>query len=127
MTVELDTDIAIVGYGPVGQTLAAMLGRRGRRVAVYERFASLYHLSRAGYFDDEIMQVWQDLDGRLTAWLDEHAVAAVVVRPDHYVFGAVAALDDPPALIDDLRAQLHAAGERHESREAAHELPAVEA
>lgn len=58
---ELDADVAIVGYGPVGQTTAAMLADRGHRVAVYERFAEMYHLPRAVYFDDEIMQVWQAL------------------------------------------------------------------
>ena len=47
-----------------------------------------------------------DLDGRLTAWLDEHGVEAVLVRPDAYVFGAVEALDDLPALVDDLRSHL---------------------
>ena len=48
----------------------------------------------------------EDLDGRLTAWLDEHGLDAVLVRPDAYVFGAVEALDDVPALVDDLRAHL---------------------
>ena len=57
----IDTDILIVGYGPVGQTMAALLARRGHRVEVYERFADLYDLPRAVYFDDEIMQVWQAL------------------------------------------------------------------
>jgi 3-(3-hydroxy-phenyl)propionate hydroxylase len=48
----------------------------------------------------------EDLDGRLTAWLDEHRVDAVLVRPDAYVFGAVQALEDLPALVDDLRFHL---------------------
>jgi FAD binding domain len=48
----------------------------------------------------------EDLDDRLTAWLDEHRVAAVLIRPDAYVFGAVQALEDLPALVDDLRSHL---------------------
>ena len=57
----LDVDVAIVGYGPVGQATAALLARRGHRVAAYERFGEIYRLPRAVYFDDEIMQVWQSL------------------------------------------------------------------
>lgn len=41
MSTPLDADVAIVGYGPVGQTLAAQLARSGHRVAVYERFSCL--------------------------------------------------------------------------------------
>ena len=35
---DVDVDVAIVGYGPVGQALAALLGRAGHRVAAFERF-----------------------------------------------------------------------------------------
>jgi hypothetical protein len=47
-----------------------------------------------------------DLDGRLTAWFDEHRLEAVLVRPDGYVFGAVEAPEDLPALLDDLHSRL---------------------
>jgi hypothetical protein len=52
------------------------------------------------------LEALEDVDGRLTAWLGEHGVEAVLVRPDAYVFGAVKALDDLPALVDDLCAHL---------------------
>jgi 2-polyprenyl-6-methoxyphenol hydroxylase-like FAD-dependent oxidoreductase len=39
---ELDADVAIVGYRPVGQALAALLCRAGHRVAVFERFKDIY-------------------------------------------------------------------------------------
>jgi 2-polyprenyl-6-methoxyphenol hydroxylase-like FAD-dependent oxidoreductase/catechol 2,3-dioxygenase-like lactoylglutathione lyase family enzyme len=61
MSAAQDADVVVAGYGPVGQTIAALLARRGHRVAVYERFGDIYRLPRAVYFDDEIMQVWQDL------------------------------------------------------------------
>jgi len=44
-------DVAIVGYGPVGQTLAALLGRAGHRVVVFERFKEIYRLPRAVHID----------------------------------------------------------------------------
>ena len=48
----------------------------------------------------------RDADGRLTAWLDEHDVHAVLVRPDFYVFGGAPAPADIPALVRDLRERL---------------------
>ena len=52
-------DIAIVGLGPVGATLANLLGRLGLRVDVFERDRSPYALPRAVHFDDEVMRVFQ--------------------------------------------------------------------
>ena len=46
-------DVAIVGYGPTGMVLAALLGQCGHRVIVLERYAGLYNLPRAACFDDE--------------------------------------------------------------------------
>jgi len=56
-----DFDVAIVGYGPTGMTLAALLGQLGRQVVVLERYAGLYNLPRAACFDDEIMRTFQKL------------------------------------------------------------------
>lgn len=47
-----------------------------------------------------------DLDGRLTDWLGSCGVAAVLVRPDFYVFGCAATAADVPDLLADLRDQL---------------------
>lgn len=54
-----DFDIAIVGYGPVGATLAALMGNMGIKVLILEKEASCYHLPRAVHFDDEVMRVFQ--------------------------------------------------------------------
>ncbi|MEU9886711.1 FAD-dependent monooxygenase [Sphaerisporangium sp. NPDC051011] len=35
-------DVVVIGYGPVGQSMAALLGQRGRSVAVIERWPGLY-------------------------------------------------------------------------------------
>lgn len=54
-------DVAIVGLGPVGATLANFLGQAGLSVAVFEREASVYHQPRAGHCDGEVMRVFQAL------------------------------------------------------------------
>jgi 2-polyprenyl-6-methoxyphenol hydroxylase-like FAD-dependent oxidoreductase len=56
-----DYDVAIVGYGPVGQTAAILLGRRGWRVGVFERWPELYPRPRAVHYDDEVARVFQRL------------------------------------------------------------------
>jgi len=52
-------DVVIVGRGPVGSTLANLLGLMGVRTLVLEREANSYHLPRAVHFDDECMRVFQ--------------------------------------------------------------------
>jgi len=54
-----DTEVAIIGCGPVGATLANFLGLRGVRTVILEREAAAYHLPRAVHFDGEIMRVFQ--------------------------------------------------------------------
>jgi flavoprotein hydroxylase len=52
-------DVAIVGAGPVGLTLAILLAQRGRRVVVLERWPEPYPLPRAVHFDHEIGRILQ--------------------------------------------------------------------
>lgn len=54
-------DIIQVGYGPTGMTSAALLGAQGHRVAVFERWPSLYGLPRAGHVDHEIVRIFQEI------------------------------------------------------------------
>lgn len=54
-------DVAIVGLGPVGQTLAAELGKLGHDVVGVERWPTLFPLPRAGHIDHEIMRIMQSL------------------------------------------------------------------
>jgi 3-(3-hydroxy-phenyl)propionate hydroxylase/flavoprotein hydroxylase len=54
-------DVAIVGYGPTGMTLAALLSQHGRSVVVLERYPGRYNLPRAAAFDDETMRTFQKL------------------------------------------------------------------
>jgi 3-(3-hydroxy-phenyl)propionate hydroxylase len=52
-------DVAIVGYGPAGATLANLLGQYGLSVVVLEREADIYPLPRAIHFDGEVMRVFE--------------------------------------------------------------------
>jgi 2-polyprenyl-6-methoxyphenol hydroxylase-like FAD-dependent oxidoreductase len=54
-------DVAIVGYGPVGQALAGWLGAAGHRVACFERYEEIYRLPRAVHLDHEVMRLLQRL------------------------------------------------------------------
>jgi len=53
-------DVAIIGYGPTGATLAKLLGQAGLAVAVFEREAGIYPMPRAIHFDGEVMRVFQN-------------------------------------------------------------------
>ncbi len=54
-----DYDVSIVGLGPTGAVLAALLADMGCSVLVLDREADIYDLPRAVHFDDEIMRVLQ--------------------------------------------------------------------
>ncbi len=52
-------DVAIVGLGPTGATLANLCARQGLRTVVYERETSPYSQPRACHLDAEIARVFQ--------------------------------------------------------------------
>lgn len=49
-------EVAVLGCGPVGLTLAALLGKAGHSVVALERYPGPYGLPRAASFDGEIMR-----------------------------------------------------------------------
>jgi len=52
-------DVAIIGIGPAGATLANLLGQLNVSVVVIEREAEIYPLPRAIHFDGEVMRVFE--------------------------------------------------------------------
>lgn len=87
-------DVAIIGAGPVGLTLANLLGRRGLSVRVIEKQATPYDLPRAIHFDGEAMRVFQ-----ATGLADE------VLAHTHVGVGMLFKDADDNVLIDWSRAQ----------------------
>lgn len=61
MTAALETDVAIVGAGPTGLTLAILIAQRGHRVTVLERFPAPYPLPRAVHVDHEAARILQSV------------------------------------------------------------------
>jgi 3-(3-hydroxy-phenyl)propionate hydroxylase len=58
---DFSFDVAIVGAGPVGAVLAALLGQAGVSVFIGETNKQVYPLPRAAHFDHEIMRIFQQL------------------------------------------------------------------
>ena len=54
-------DVAIIGFGPAGATLANLLGQTGLSVVVLEKEAGIYPLPRAIHFDGEVMRIFQSI------------------------------------------------------------------
>lgn len=52
-----NADVAVVGAGPVGMLLALLLGRKGHKVTVIERWPNPYDQPRAVTFDHEIARI----------------------------------------------------------------------
>ncbi|MET3354394.1 UNVERIFIED_ORG: 3-(3-hydroxy-phenyl)propionate hydroxylase [Xanthobacter viscosus] len=52
-----DADVAIVGAGPVGTLLAVLLGLRGHRVTLVEKWPTAYAQPRAVTYDHEIARI----------------------------------------------------------------------
>lgn len=50
-------DVAVVGFGPVGQLLSMLLARKGHSVLVIERWPEVYPQPRAVCYDHEIRRV----------------------------------------------------------------------
>lgn len=58
---QLDADVVIVGFGPVGKLLCVQLAQSGHRVLVIDRQASGYPLPRAVTHDSEFARILQSV------------------------------------------------------------------
>jgi flavoprotein hydroxylase len=91
---------ASVDLSPVlSGRLRVALDRLGAHVV---RFAAPGTVPEAGGGGEVVI----DVDGFYLAWLDTAGCAAIVIRPDFYIFGAVPAAGELPALLDEIFAKL---------------------
>ena len=58
---DFDCEVLVVGLGPAGSVLTALLAERGLRTIALDKDAAPYPLPRAVHFDHEIMRVFQQL------------------------------------------------------------------
>jgi len=61
VTPKVTCQVLVVGFGPVGATLAGLLAGAGVKVLAVDKATDVYPLPRAGHFDHEIMRVFQQL------------------------------------------------------------------
>ena len=54
--------VVVIGAGPTGTSTAIMLGQRGVRCLVLERWPEVYPLPRAVHFDDEVFRIFASMD-----------------------------------------------------------------
>ncbi len=60
-TATLEVDVAIVGCGPSGVVLAALLGQAGITVHICDQLPDVYEIPRAISLDHEILRVFQQI------------------------------------------------------------------
>jgi len=63
-------DVLVVGGGPVGLAMTAMLGKARHKVALFERWPARYGLPRVGGIDAEMMRIFHSL-GMGGHWFDD--------------------------------------------------------
>ena len=86
------------GFGLIVRGSEARLGRRAWNVLDLVG-GYVFHVEPAA-----------DVDGAYAAWLDRHDCDAVLVRPDHLVFGVARGADAGSRLLEELDAHLREAG-----------------
>ena len=98
-------DVVGRGWIVLSRRATGLAALSDEQLAWLERLgARLVHVTPA-----EVEGAVIDIEHRYVRWLGEIGAEALVIRPDFYVFGAVAEADQLPQLIDRLRDQLPAA------------------
>jgi 2-polyprenyl-6-methoxyphenol hydroxylase-like FAD-dependent oxidoreductase len=79
MSAEIQ-DVIQIGLGPVGLTMAALVGQADHSITVVERHTGLYGLPRAGHIDHEIMRILQSVGAEGPVLADSYPTLEYVWR-----------------------------------------------
>lgn len=116
-----EVDVLIVGYGPVGATLACLLGRYGVRTLVVDKSAEIFTAPRAILLDNEALRILQ-LAGLAPDAFDKLAIPYVrLLSPYAGEFGRIntnGSVDCQPKIITFHQPQLERALRDHAERHA---------
>jgi 3-(3-hydroxy-phenyl)propionate hydroxylase len=104
-------DVLIVGYGPVGATLANLLGRYGVRTLVVDKATEIFRAPRAIALDNEALRILQ-MAGLEEGAFDTVAIPAVHMRSplfgNYARIAAAGQIDGHPKLVTFYQPQLEA-------------------
>lgn len=80
---DVDADVAIVGFGPVGAALAGLLGKRSIKVIAIDASHDVFPLPRAAHIDHQGLQLLQEL-----GCLDELMPRMIINRGLDFINGS---------------------------------------
>lgn len=109
MNLPKQTDVLLVGLGPVGAALANLLGRHGVRVLAIDKATEIFRAPRAIALDNEALRVLQ-MCGLQDGDIDTVAIPEVRMHSPHFGFysraNTAGALDGHPKLVTFYQPQL---------------------
>lgn len=109
MTLPNQTDVLLVGLGPVGAALAALLGQHGVKVLVIDKATEIFRAPRAIALDNEALRVLQ-MCGVQEDDIDTVAIPEVRMHSPHFGqysrANTAGALDGHPKLVTFYQPQL---------------------
>jgi 3-(3-hydroxy-phenyl)propionate hydroxylase len=110
--VSMVTDVLVVGFGPVGATIANLLGRYGVRALVVDKATEIFQAPRAIALDNEALRILQ-LAGLGEGAFETIAIPMVRLRSPYLgVFGCLntlGAIDGHPKLVTFFQPELERA------------------
>jgi hypothetical protein len=103
----MDRLVPHAGFSIVSTVCDPRTVLRSDQLAALEPLGFTYiYVAQSDEVGDKVPEGVVDVDGTYTSYLEERGIAAVINRPDFYVFGGAPTVEDLPALVDDLLSQV---------------------